>query len=429
MGAFQQWLFKVVEDPVLVDKTLFHEIQHHTLSHLEDLVPAVRGLKTAEDAFKLQEQLLGLLYQVEEIEYLATAKVRAGYDLDTRAEQFAAGRGSRQLRTIGDSLAWMVTNGDRRAIAALSQNDGPGRIYGKGPKGLEAEYETVNAFWRQGHFALLHDITNCLRIDDMTICNRIHREGVSDDHLCPEEDFGLHEVKANRRAKRSPEQLRRHEAAMAAINDSADIQTKTGPRKQFRWSGGYENHEDALVRVLDGAMVEGVAGEQIEDGWVITAVRFIDWKPGVSAAEIIGSWEARRAELLQKAGMTTTATHRIHTGDIAGRLLKCIPYALFSMEPRTAAFLTGDWLMFDSTLSIDYLETRLKGAGMEVTRLNPEGTVMQATVGNHSISVNKGSLEHVLGELVKIDVWAKAMAAWAAEPGFVGDGELILSLR
>ncbi len=429
MGAIQQWLFKTSEEPAVVEKTLFHEIQQFTIQHLERLVPRVRDVKSAEDCFRLQEELLGLIYQVEEIELEASRKLRGGYDLSIRAEQWAAGRGARQLRTIGDAMAWMVTGGDRRAIAALSQNDGPARIYGKGEKGLRAEFQTVNAFWQQGHFALLHDLTNCLRIDDLTVCNRLHRQGVPDDHPCPPDEFSLVEIKSNHRARPSQNQKARHEAAAAAINEGADIHTTDGIRKQFRWSGGYENHEEALGRVLDNAMADGVAGEQIEEGWVVTAVRFVDWKPGTAAKDIIGTWERKRAELLDKANMRATPVHRLQTGDSAGRILKCIPFSLYPMEPRAVAFLTGDWLMFDSTLSIEYFESRLNAAGMKTERLSSDGAVLSASVGNHAIQLHRASVEHALAELVKIDVLARALRDWAAEPGFVGDGELILAVR
>jgi hypothetical protein len=428
LGASQQWLFKT-NDPVLVEKTLFSELQGHTAGHLESLIRAVQALKTAEACMELQQQLAVLLFQIEEIEHAATQKLRAGYDIDVRAEQFAAGRAARQLRTIGDALAWMVTGGDRRAITALSQNDGPGRIFGKGQRGLAAELRAVNAFWGQGHFALLHDVTNCLRIDDITVCNRLHRLDVPDNHVCPKDEFGLTEVKANRHAKKSPEQRQRHEAALAAINQAADIQTVNGLRKQFRWTGGYENHDQALARVLEAAMLDGVAGEVIEDGWVISAVRFVDWPKGTSAIDIIGSWEARRARLLGQAGMTGAPAHRLQTGDAAGRMLRCVPYALFPMAPKTTAFLTSDWLIFDSTLSIPYLESKLRAAGMEVERQDPDGLSLLASVEGHAIQIHRASVEHALAELVQIDVLARALASWAAEPGFIGDGELILDIR
>jgi hypothetical protein len=431
MGAYQQWLFKTAEGADLVEKALFHEIQQHTAGHLEKLAERLRRVTAAEDCFKLQEDLLSLLWQVEKIEADATGRLRgAEPSLEVRAEQFAAGRGARQLRTIGDALAWIVLGGDRRAIIALSQNDQPGRIYGKGERGLEAEMKVVNGIWHQGHFALLHDITNCLRIDDMTICNRLHREAVPADHPgCPVQEYGLSEIKADRRKKGKTEQRRRHGFALAAINEGADLQTKSGPRRQFRWPGVDTNHESEIAKVLDAAFEDGVAAMQVEDGWVISAVRIVTTDPGApreSAEAIIRGWERRRDDVVQQAGFLGRPLVRVHSGDAAGRLLRCIPYALYPMKERAFAFLTSDWLLLESVISTGYLESRLQAAGLRTSAPTEPDVLITASMGEHSINVHRPALEDTLLEGVKIDTWAAALAAWASTKGFAGHGELVL---
>src|SRR5262249_23173393 len=152
MGASLQWLFKS-DDPELTQRALFHRYQTASAAAIEDMVAKLQRLNTAEDCFHLQEQLLGLVLEIEKTEHDATRRVRANSnDLEARAEQFAAGRAPRQLRVVGDGMAWMVTAGQRAAILALSQNDRPGRLHGKG-KGLQAEVTAVNHYWREGHFA------------------------------------------------------------------------------------------------------------------------------------------------------------------------------------------------------------------------------------------------------------------------------------
>jgi hypothetical protein len=75
---------------------------------------------------------------------------------------------ARQYMCIGDALAWRVFGFERRYIIALSQNAPPGVMEGK--EGLAAEREQVVWAWREdGRFALLHDLTNCLRIGDVTV--------------------------------------------------------------------------------------------------------------------------------------------------------------------------------------------------------------------------------------------------------------------
>jgi hypothetical protein len=77
-------------------------------------------------------------------------------------------RVARQFRCVGDALAWRVFGFERRNILALCQNDPPGVWAGKA--GALAELDAVGEAYRQdGQFAILHDMTNCLRIGDMTI--------------------------------------------------------------------------------------------------------------------------------------------------------------------------------------------------------------------------------------------------------------------
>jgi hypothetical protein len=77
-------------------------------------------------------------------------------------------RVARQFRCVGDALAWWVFGFERRNIIALCQNDPPGVWTGK--VGAPAELDAVEqAYRRDGQFAILHDMTNCLRIGDVTI--------------------------------------------------------------------------------------------------------------------------------------------------------------------------------------------------------------------------------------------------------------------
>jgi hypothetical protein len=428
MGAFQQWLFKT--NPQLIEATLFHTIQRAAVGHLEELISKLRAVRTAEDCAQLQQDLFDRIFQAEEIEHEATQRIRLGdSSLDRRAEQLAAGRAARQLRTVGDALAWMVTGGQRLAIVALSQNQQPGRIYGKGGEGRQAELDAVNFYWRQGHFALLHDLTNCLRINDITVCHRLHRADVGD-HDCPSDAFSISEIKANRRAKPSAEQKQRQSDALTAINHGGPIITQGGSRQAFVASAAYANHEDALGRVLDAAMDAGVGGEVVEPGWVISAARFPGWPKGTPFLDILRAWEETRAGLLERAGMEHDEVYRLQSGDAAGRAPQCVPLCLYPMADRAAAFLTADWIFFDSLLSVSYLESQLsKRQGLSVKRDVVDKHHLAVISGDHEIHLSRTALEHVLLELVDTRVLAEALEEWANKPGFAGPGELILPLR
>lgn len=80
-------------------------------------------------------------------------------------------RVARQFRCVGDALAWRVFGFERRNIIALCQNAPSGVWAGKA--GAPAELDAVEQAYRQdGQFAILHDMTNCLRIGDVAIARR-----------------------------------------------------------------------------------------------------------------------------------------------------------------------------------------------------------------------------------------------------------------
>jgi hypothetical protein len=74
----------------------------------------------------------------------------------------------RLLRLLGTTVAWILLEFDRPYIRAFSRGHDPGFIYGKA--GYKAEViGLAAAFESPGCAGVLHDITNCLRIGDLTI--------------------------------------------------------------------------------------------------------------------------------------------------------------------------------------------------------------------------------------------------------------------
>src|ERR1017187_1298471 len=65
------------------------------------------------------------------------------------------------------ALAWRVFGFQRKQIIALSQSDPPGPMANK--RGLSAELEALEQVRAEGKFAVLHDLTICLRIGDITV--------------------------------------------------------------------------------------------------------------------------------------------------------------------------------------------------------------------------------------------------------------------
>lgn len=193
-------------DPEVLSQVLLHPLQQANVRQLGALLCGLNSCSSAEDYFEFQRHLFQAMFATANrgagckrvVKRLRQARsvpadapeLPAGGDPSSVAtwqfEVFIAERIARQLRCVGDGLAWRAFNYDRRVIAALSRNESPGHL--KESEGLGYELGRVTDLWRERrHFGLLHDLTNCLRIADVT-------EFVDDRERL------LHEVKKARRA-------------------------------------------------------------------------------------------------------------------------------------------------------------------------------------------------------------------------------------
>jgi len=424
MGAANRWLFKT-GNAALVGRVYFHDIQRETGAMICYLVTRLQTLKSVEDWFPFQKELSAMLYAAEEREYNATQALKASPgDLDRQVEEFASGRAVRQLRSVGDAFAWLVLGMERAAVVALSQNRPSGRIYGKA--GYAAEVEAVEAYWEtMGHFALLHDLTNCLRIHDLTVVNHLHRAGAPD-HTCGEAAYDIVEVKTGRGRGPSPRQQQRIADALQAINEGGPLIGPDGHFQQFRPKIAFSSHQQALAGLLEAAMSgeTGTAAIVVEDGWVASALRLPGHKVGTDIGDLVREWNRARAGALADAGLKESSeVFRLQTGDAAGRALFRIPFGLFPIPPRTASFLSCDWLIYDSLLSPTPLEDALRHSGVTVART--AGPALVITHGDHSIEVTRRSIEPALHEMITVGTMADALAEWVRQPGFTGQGQLV----
>lgn len=424
MGAAAEWLFKT-GDAKLISAVLFHKRQRLTGFIIEDLLKRLGGLASVEDWFDFQQGLVAPLYRAEEGEVGATRALRAAPDdFDRRVDQLACGRSVRQLRAVGDAFAWLVLENQRSAIVALAQNKPSGRIYGK--DGFDAELQVVQGYWDQtGHFALIHDLTNCLRIHDLTVVNRFHRAGAPE-HPCGKNAYDVVEVKARPGRRPHQRQEKRLTDAMEAINKGGRLIGPDGVFEQFRPTVTLHSHLDALAGLLDGVMRDeaGANSITVEDGWVASAFRLAGHPAGTNVLDVLKEVERRRDAAMKSAGFSDGAEiFRLQTGDGAGRALFRLPYGLYPIPPRTASFLTCDWLIYESILSPGRLEDALKREGVSVERKS--GPILRITRGDHSIEVTRRSIEPALHEMITVDTMAAALAEWVGQPGFIGQGQLI----
>ena len=154
---------------------------------LVELIRQLRACTDVDEGYEFQQALLAQVLAVEEDHHAfnrAVKRMANGKSPQAGAPEPQSGldpslsstwqleldiceRVARQLRCVGDALAWRVFGFERQYITALARNQSPGMMAGK--LGLAAERARVEQARREdGQFALMHDLTNCLRIGDIT---------------------------------------------------------------------------------------------------------------------------------------------------------------------------------------------------------------------------------------------------------------------
>jgi hypothetical protein len=283
--------------PEELNRVMLHPLQRSVHRVICDLVTQLRTCETPSDYQDYQR----LLFQLVHAEETACAKVRRvvkrlerGQELPIDAPQLPAGgdmsdpdswrledltreRVVRQLRSVGDGLAWRVTGFDRRFILALSCNAQAGPMAGKA--GLPFELGAVTELWeRRGHFALLHDLTSCLRIGDIT-------EFTADGRRL------LHEVKAQGRG--TGPQRQRMDAVVRAVNEGGPLPGSTEQLLQVETSLATDLH--LLEVALDLADTRGVAGVKVPPGRALVAGNALTLAHATSSPDAaVAGWNSHR---------------------------------------------------------------------------------------------------------------------------------------
>jgi len=248
---------------------MFTHPRHQTAQELlPELIVQLRACANVKDGYEFQQRLLALVLEVEgdrNAFSMAIKRMRVGKPpqpgvpeppsvldpgrLETwQLEHDVCERVARQFRCVGDALAWRMFGFDRRHIIALCQNEPPGVMAGKA--GLTAELQRVEQAWREdGQFAILHDLTNCLRIGDVTV--------FADDGS-PE----TIEIKSDQE-RRSPAQRRRIRAAREALANGAPLPGKDRRARLYDLDVQFRTHLDLLAIGTDRAARDGIFAARV----------------------------------------------------------------------------------------------------------------------------------------------------------------------
>lgn len=250
---------RLFDDGISPEEVLLHPRHQGAQESLAELIVQLRACANVRDGYEFQQELLAHVLGVENDRNAfsqAVKRMRSGKPPQPGVPQPQSGldpadpeawqlehdvceRVARQYRCVGDALAWRVFGFQRRHIIALCQNEPAGVMAGKA--GLAAELARVEQAWQEdGQFAILHDLTNCLRIGDVTVFGNDGSFETSDsERRSPAQ---RRRIKAAREALRNGGSAARQRPQGAAVRPGRPVQGVPGPaedRNRARRPGRY----------------------------------------------------------------------------------------------------------------------------------------------------------------------------------------------
>jgi hypothetical protein len=391
---------------------LSHPVQLRTAALIAELITELRTARAASDFYEFQRVLAAHVFEAQERQAEASRnvkRVRTGRPVpEPEAPSWDLclalwDRVVRQLRAVGDALAWRLFGFDRRYVLALSRNQPPGPMVGKA--GLESELGAVTEAWEQdGRFALLHDLTNSIRIADITIFEDRHPT--------------LVEIKRTPAGgSRHRDQVRRAKRAVAVINDGAPL---PGPEdtELVVSEQTFKASLPALRRQLEQALDDGVACRSIGSQQVVTALA-VTAKTDLPVEQLLARSEQLKHRAFDNAGLPSVDHHlRGVRADSIGKDASLAPFTIFPFDPNLVAALTTDLVSFEHVIGWDRVGQAFEAHGFVVELLLEDASgpgpadvaVLVDQRADRRITLHSGGLDQALHEFINLDRYVAAIA-------------------
>ena len=410
-----------------------HPIHQEGFADLVQLISELRQCRNYQDYYFFQQTLLEKILEVQRHRSQCAriarrlrsgrrmtsddALLRSGDDTgDPESWELEADvceRVDRQLRSVGDALAWQVFSYDRAVIVALSRNDPPGPMTGKA--GLAAERDFVAQWSDDEHaFVLLHDLTSCLHIGDATLFKSVGQEY----------EAYLYEIKTDP-GRRRPAQLRRQRLAEEAIRDGGPLPGDPAARL-VKLDIPYKTHLKILRDAFDRAASKGVLGVKVPGG---RAMVVADLRRGYGLwleQEFLERTGSAHRQALKRAGIRDT-DHTVFYGsdDLTARSPIQPPWAIYPMSPIACANLIVDMGIYIVTVADQPLLAALRGAGLKAEwvlprsqkELRPGQVILRAYLGSRGVEMRPPELQRLALELADLPTWVAGVKELLARDG------------
>ncbi len=422
--------------PEWAGRVFLHPIHQDAFRDAVQLIADLRQCRNYRDYYQFQQSLLRKVLEVQEHRgacrrmaiRLRKGKaspsgapgLRSGEDPDDPAswelEADVCERVDRQLRSIGDALAWRVFSYDRRVIIAFSRNQAPGPMAGKA--GLVAERDFVER-WSEDEdsFVLMHDLTSCLRIGDATLFKSVGKEY----------EAYLYEIKSDPSRKKS-EQLRRNKLAEAAIRDNGPLSNDPDARL-VQLDTPYKTHLSMLRDGFELAQSRGAQGMKVPGG---RALMTADMRRGYELwpeEEFITRSEQAFDGACERAGIVDrTQFVGSRSDDRAARAPTQPPWGIYPFSPVVCANLIFDMAFFVVGISGPSLLDALRKSGLAAKwvlppsqeQLRPGEAVLRIYHGTRGLELREAEVVRLTLELVHLPTWVEGIKEMLAHADISG---------
>lgn len=410
-----------------IDVILTHPAHQRALRTLIELIRDLRACRSHEDMYHFQYRLRDLVLDIERHRTKINQQVKRlnrKQRLSPDAPELGTGLNAanpeswvlegevyeriwRQLKSVADALAWKAFGYQRDVIVALSRGKAPGLMYGKA--GLDKELEVIDRAWRQDRqFVLHHDLTNVLRVGDVTIFDR---DGWA----------WLEEIKTNERYRvRAQEQLLIDTSHVLADEAGALPSGHTPVRTDIVYRTDLTGLNDILGLAHARSGIEGgvvSSGRAVVAASQFTAAHHYT-ADGFGTRFTVELDRVRRRIGADNPGHTLTLT----SVDQVGRSLVRPPWAIYPVTPEVAASLTADGMFFAICMNPDKITSALDDAGVQAAWLqrldgkeDPSKPLLHiATPSVHRLrftSLNFAAIVELMLEFIELRTWSRQVAA------------------
>lgn len=396
-----------------------HPAQRRLLPVLSDLIRRLRACRSNKDYFDLQTDLLEHRRQHEvwraecaraekRVKRLKQPRADApGMELvggdptdsaSWRAQTDVYTRLTHQLRSVGDALAWTVLGFRRDLVVALSRSLPPGPM-DPSKSGTDHEVAFVNEQWqRHGRFALMHDLTNCLRIADVTV--------FCDDAQMLE----LYELKTAPRRK-DPVQVRRIRVAGNAVSRGGALPGDDRTLHLLPVPVPYATQLGHLDRAIGLAYERGMQTVAVPGGGRAIEVYHLPAIAHDTEQAFMTATHSRKREAARRAGVRGDAYVRGVSVDLAGHDPLVPPWGIYPLSPEACALLIANQTVLATTLSMSVVQEVLQGLGVQARFASDDrGTLLHVSKGGRASGMSAINFYPLLFELADLDTWARGTA-------------------